>query len=106
MYSDWDLDSELTELSTSSSEAEEDYKPVPKRAAGGKAATKEYKVCTIAFHISAPLSSINPKITVMRPPRTTSYSADWVFSAHILLVSSGLRSLTALKPKSKTASST
>ena len=41
-YSDWELDSELTELSTSSSEAEEDYKP--KKAAATKAAAKEYRV--------------------------------------------------------------
>ncbi|KAF7791991.1 hypothetical protein EIP86_003018 [Pleurotus ostreatoroseus] len=60
-YSDWELDSELTELSTSSSEAEEDYKP--KKAAATKAAAKEYRIGTM-----------------MKPPRTTSYSADWVFN--------------------------
>ncbi|KAJ3556857.1 hypothetical protein NM688_g1792 [Phlebia brevispora] len=59
---EWDLDSELTELT----DEEEEYKPkkaAPSKAAKLKEANKEYKIGV-----------------VMRPPRTTSYSADWVFT--------------------------
>ena len=78
-YSDWDLDSELTELSTSSSESEQDYKP--KKTTTTKAATKEYRVCLTHSCMRIVLKFILKIGTMMKPPRTTSYSADWVFSA-------------------------